>query len=82
MTNASINLPFITADATGPKHLDYLFPEQNSELTADLVEATMEPVRQALKDSGLQIGDLSKVLLVGWFYQNSCCSRGSKETNR
>ena len=66
MTNASINLPFITADATGPKHLDLsLSRAKFNELTADLVEATMEPVRQALKDSGLQIGDLSKVLLVG-----------------
>ena len=66
MTNASINLPFITADATGPKHLDLsLSRAKFNELTADLVEATMEPVRQALKDSGHQIGDLSKVLLVG-----------------
>lgn len=66
MTNAAINLPFITADASGPKHLDLsLSRAKFNELTADLVEATMEPVRQALKDSGLQIGDLSKVLLVG-----------------
>ena len=66
MTNAAINLPFITADATGPKHLDLsLSRAKFNELTAVLVEATMEPVRQALKDSGLQIGDLSKVLLVG-----------------
>ena len=66
MTNAAINLPFITADATGPKHLDLsLSRAKFNEMTADLVEATMEPVRQALKDSGLQIGDLSKVLLVG-----------------
>ena len=66
MTNAAINLPFITADATGPKHLDLsLSRAKFNELTADLVEATMEPVRQALKYSGLQIGDLSKVLLVG-----------------
>ena len=66
MTNAAINLPFITADATGPKHLDLsLSRAKFNELTADLVEATMEPVRQALKDSGRQIGDLSKVLLVG-----------------
>ena len=66
MTNAAINLPFITADATGPKHLDLsLSRAKFNELTADLVEATMETVRQALKDSGLQIGDLSKVLLVG-----------------
>ncbi len=50
MTNAAINLPFITADATGPKHLDLsLSRAKFNELTADLVEATMEPVRQALK---------------------------------
>ena len=66
MTTANINLPFITADASGPKHLDLsLSRAKFNELTADLVEATMEPVRQALKDSGLQIGDLSNVLLVG-----------------
>ena len=66
MTNAAINLPFITADAGGPKHLDLsLSRAKFNELTADLVESTMEPVRQALKDSGLQISDLSKVLLVG-----------------
>lgn len=66
MTSASINLPFITADATGPKHLDLsLTRAKFNELTADLVEKTMVPVRQALQDSGLSIGEISKVLLVG-----------------
>ncbi|MFZ2538648.1 MAG: molecular chaperone DnaK, partial [Oscillospiraceae bacterium] len=66
MTTAQINLPFITADATGPKHLDVTLTRAKfNELTADLVEATMGPVRQALKDSGVQTSDLHKVLLVG-----------------
>ena len=63
---SQINLPFITADATGPKHLDMTLSRAKfNELTADLVEKTMGPVRQALSDSGLSIGDISKVLLVG-----------------
>ena len=66
MTQANINLPFITADATGPKHLDITLSRAKfNELTGDLVERTMVPVRQALKDSGLSINDLDKVLLVG-----------------
>ena len=66
VTSAAINLPFITADATGPKHLDMTLSRAKfNELTADLVEKTMGPVRQALSDSGLSIGDISKVLLVG-----------------
>ena len=66
ITSTNINLPFITADATGPKHLDLnLSRAKFNELTADLVEKTMGPVRQALSDSGLSIGDISKVLLVG-----------------
>lgn len=66
MTTAQINLPFITADATGPKHLDVTLTRAKfNELTADLVEATMGPVRQALTDSGIQTSDLHKVLLVG-----------------
>ena len=65
-TTSTINLPFITADATGPKHLDMTLSRAKfNELTADLVEKTMGPVRQALSDSGLSIGDISKVLLVG-----------------
>ena len=66
VTSAAINLPFITADATGPKHLDMTLSRAKfNELTADLVEKTMGPVRQALSDSGLSIGEISKVLLVG-----------------
>lgn len=66
VTTAAINLPFITADATGPKHLDMTLSRAKfNELTADLVEKTMGPVRQALQDSGLSIGEISKVLLVG-----------------
>ncbi|MBC8546137.1 molecular chaperone DnaK [Clostridiaceae bacterium NSJ-31] len=66
MTTANINLPFITADATGPKHLDITLTRAKfNELTADLVERTMGPVRQALADSGLKIGEIDKVLLVG-----------------
>ncbi|MBQ6929490.1 MAG: molecular chaperone DnaK, partial [Oscillospiraceae bacterium] len=62
----AINLPFITVDATGPKHLDMTLTRAKfDELTADLVEATMGPVRQALADSGLSTGELNKVLMVG-----------------
>ena len=66
MTQTAINLPFITADANGPKHLDMTLTRAKfEELTADLVEMTTGPVRQALKDAGLQPGDLDKILLVG-----------------
>lgn len=66
MTQVAINLPFITADATGPKHLDTTLTRAKfNELTADLVEATMGPVRQALSDSGLSASELHKILLVG-----------------
>ena len=66
VTTSQINLPFITADATGPKHLDMTLTRAKfNELTADLVENTMGPVRQALKDSGLSAGELDKILLVG-----------------
>ena len=66
ITSANINLPFITADATGPKHLDLnLSRAKFNELTADLVEKTMGPVRQALSDSGLSIDKIDKVLMVG-----------------
>ena len=66
MTTTSINLPYITADATGPKHLDVsLTRAKFNELTADLVERTMKPVRQAMSDAGLKASDLHKVLLVG-----------------
>ena len=66
VTSTNINLPFITADATGPKHLDMTLSRAKfNELTADLVESTMGPVRQAMKDAGIQPSDLSKVLMVG-----------------
>ena len=64
--SSQINLPFITADATGPKHLDMTLSRAKfNELTADLVDRTMRPVRQALADAGLKASDLKKVLLVG-----------------
>ena len=64
--SSTISLPFITADSTGPKHLEMTLTQAKfNEMTADLVEATMGPVRQALSDSGLSTGDLQKVLMVG-----------------
>ncbi len=66
MTTADINLPFITADSTGPKHFETTLSRAKfNELTADLVEATMGPVRQALADSGLDKKEINKVLMVG-----------------
>ncbi len=66
MTTTQINLPFITADATGPKHMDMTLSRAKfNELTADLVEATMGPVRQAMSDAGLSVDQIDKVLLVG-----------------
>ena len=66
VASTNVNLPFITADATGPKHLDITITRAKfDEITADLVEKTMEPVRNALKDSGLAPSDISKILLVG-----------------
>ena len=66
VTSTNINLPYITADATGPKHLDLTLTRAKfDQLTASLVEATAGPVRQAMSDAGLGSGDLSKVLLVG-----------------
>ena len=66
MTTAQISLPFITADATGPKHLETTLTRAKfNEMTADFVEATMGPVRQAMKDSGLSMNDIDKILLVG-----------------
>ena len=66
VTSSNINLPFITADATGPKHLDYTLTRAKfNEITADLVEATVGPVKQALADSGLSTSDINKVLMVG-----------------
>ena len=66
VTSTNINLPYITADATGPKHLDLTLTRAKfDQLTASLVEATAGPVRQAMSDAGLGSGDLAKVLLVG-----------------
>ncbi|MDR0947026.1 MAG: molecular chaperone DnaK [Ruminococcus sp.] len=65
-TTTNINIPYITADATGPKHLDLTLSRAKfNELTSDLVESTMGPVKQALSDSGLKTGDIAKVLMVG-----------------
>ena len=66
VTSTNINLPYITADATGPKHLDVTLTRAKfNELTAHLVEATAGPVKQAMADAGLSANDISKVLLVG-----------------
>jgi len=66
LTTSTINLPFITADANGPKHLDMTLTRAKfNELTADLVEMTMGPLKQALADSGLKTSDIHKILLVG-----------------
>ncbi len=66
MTSANINLPFLTAEATGPKHFEATRTRAKfDELTADLVEATMKPTRQVLSDAGLSINQIDKVLLVG-----------------
>lgn len=62
----NINLPFITADASGPKHIDMAFTRAKfNEITLDLVNRTLEPMKKALQDAGLQIGDVNKVVLVG-----------------
>ena len=66
MTTTAVNLPYITADATGPKHMDVTLSRAKfNEMTADLVERTLKPVRQAMSDAGLSANDLHKVLLVG-----------------
>ncbi|MDK2802397.1 MAG: molecular chaperone DnaK [Oscillospiraceae bacterium] len=66
MQEANVNLPFITADASGPKHLDITLTRTKfNQITSDLVKRTMDPVKQALKDAGLSASDLDKILLVG-----------------
>ena len=66
MSSTNINLPFITADATGPKHLDLTLTKNKFDtMTADLVEKTKEPMRKAMKDAGLSYSDIAKVILVG-----------------
>ncbi len=65
-SSASVNLPFITADATGPKHIEMTITRAKfDELTADLVEATIEPMNKALRDAGITVNELNKVILVG-----------------
>ena len=64
--SANINLPFITADANGPRHLDITLTRAKfDELTRDLVDATIKPMQQALKDAGLTASQIDKVILVG-----------------
>lgn len=76
----SINLPFITADQTGPKHLDVTLTRAKfEELIADLVEATMEPVRQAMRDAGLEPKDIDRILLVGGSTRVPAVQRAIKE---
>ena len=66
MTSTNINLPFITADASGPKHLDLTLSRAKfDELTHDLVVRTMEPTKKAMKDAGLSGNDINKIILVG-----------------
>ncbi len=66
MTSTNINLPFITADATGPKHLDVTLTKQKFDaMTEDLVSATLEPLKKAMSDAGLSYGEIDKVILVG-----------------
>lgn len=66
MSSTNINLPFITADATGPKHLDLTLTRAKfDELTADLVEATIEPTKKAMADAGMTVSDIDKIILVG-----------------
>ena len=66
VATSNINLPYITADATGPKHLDITLTKAKfDELTSDLVKSTMEPVQRAMSDSGLNVSDIDKILLVG-----------------
>ena len=65
-TSVNVNIPYITADATGPKHMNTTLTRAKfNELTADLVEATMAPLKQAVKDSGLSLSEIDKILLVG-----------------
>ena len=71
----NINLPFITAGAEGPKHLDMdLTRAKFDELTADLVERTMEPTRKAMADAGLSASDINKGYLGRRFFPYSCCT--------
>ena len=83
VTTSNINLPYITADASGPKHLDMTLTRAKfNELTSHLVDATMGPVRQAMSDAGLKPSDLSKVLLVGGLQPDSRRAGGREELYR
>ncbi len=83
MTSANINLPFITADASGPKHLDITLTRAKfNELTADLVQATMGPVKQAISDAGISPSDLDKILLVGGSSRIPAVQEAVKGTHR
>ena len=80
MQQTQINLPFITADSTGPKHLDITLTRAKfEELIHDLVQSTMEPVNQALKDAGISASDLHKVLLVGGSTRVPCVQEAVKK---
>ena len=82
MTTAQISLPFITQDATGPKHLDLtLTRAQFNQMTADLVEKTMGPVRQAMSDSGLSMNEIDKILLVGGSTRIPAVQRSEEHTS-
>jgi molecular chaperone DnaK len=82
VTTSNINLPFITADATGPKHLDVTLTRAKfDELTADLVEKTMGPTRQAMSDAGLTPEKIDKILLVG-AHKDPGRSGGGQEISR
>ena len=83
VTSSNINLPYITADATGPKHLDVTLTRAKfNELTGHLVDATMGPVRQAMSDAGLKASDLSKVLMVGGSSRIPAVAGGREEIHR
>ena len=83
MQQTQINLPFITADATGPKHLDITLSRAKfEELISDLVDATRIPVEQAMKDAGVTANDIHKILLVGGSTRVPCVQEMVKKNNR
>ena len=80
-SQANINLPFITADASGPKHLDYTLTRAEFErITKDLLDRCKKPVEQALKDAGLKQGDINEVILVGGSHPYACRT-GAREAD-
>ena len=84
VTSTQISLPFITAGEAGPLHLEVTLTRAKfDELTGDLVERTMVPTRQAIKDAGLSASEIDQVILVGGSYSYSSCSRSiQKETGQ